>query len=194
MDIWDDNQKPLPNGEIGEIVIAGPTIMSGYYTEDGHDGEGLVEDANGVKWVRSGDLGYRDEDGYYFFSGRKKRVIIISGYNVYPSDIEKRLTELGFVKEVCCVKGFDATTKKPIIRMFVSYNDKTGDRSQYEAIMKREIEQHFSKFCLPREIIELDKLPETPLMKVDFMTLTQRTPEDAVYTPPVGEKSSLLPI
>ncbi|MBR1810079.1 MAG: acyl--CoA ligase [Clostridia bacterium] len=194
MDVWDDNCNPLPVGEIGELVIAGPTVMSGYYTEDGSDGAGLYTDADGVKWVRSGDLGYRDKDGFYFFAGRKKRVIIISGYNVYPSDIEKRLTELDFVHEVCCVKGFDKETKKPIIRMFVSYANKDGDRAAYEKTMRTEIERHFSKFSLPREIIELDKLPETPLMKVDFMKLTQHTPEDSVYTPPVGEKNSILPI
>ena len=194
MDIWDEDCKPLPQGEIGEIVIAGPTIMQGYYTDDGSDGAGLTTDENGVQWVRSGDLGYRDADGYYFFSGRKKRVIIISGYNVYPSDIEKRLTELAFVREVCCVKGFDKDTGKPIIRMFVSYNDKTGDRAQYEKIMRDEISRNFSKFSQPREIIELDKLPETPLMKVDFMKLTQHAPGDAVYTPPAEEKSGLLPI
>ncbi len=193
MDIWDDDCKPLPTGEIGEIVISGPTIMQGYYTDDGSDGEGLTTDENGVQWVRSGDLGYRDEDGFYFFSGRKKRVIIISGYNVYPSDIEKRLTELSFVSEVCCVKGYD-DKGKPIIRMFVSYNDKTGDRAQYEKIMRDEIARNFSKFSQPREIVELDKLPETPLMKVDFMKLTQHAPGDAVYTPPAEEKSGLLPI
>ena len=193
MDVWDDDCNPLPVGEIGELVIAGPTIMQGYYTEDGHDGEGLYTDKNGVKWVRSGDLGYRDEDGYYFFSGRKKRVIIISGYNVYPSDIEKKLTEFPFVKESCCVKGFNAEGK-PIIRLFIAYNDKEGDREIYKRRVLECIEQNFSKFSVPREVIELEKLPETPLMKVDFMKLTQNSPEEPIYTPPVGEKKSLLPV
>ncbi|MBR5410002.1 MAG: acyl--CoA ligase [Clostridia bacterium] len=193
MDVWDDDCNPLPVGQIGELVIAGPTIMQGYYTEDGHDGEGLTPDATGKLWVRSGDLGYRDEDGYYFFSGRKKRVIIISGYNVYPSDIEKKLSEFPFVKECCCVKGF-SKEGKPIIRLFVSYNDKEGDREIYKRRMLECVEQHFSKFSVPREVIELDKLPETPLMKVDFMKLTQNCPEDPIYTPPVGEKKSLLPV
>ena len=193
MDIWDDNQKPLPVGEIGEIVIAGPTIMLGYYTEDGSNGEGLYTDENGKKWVLSGDLGYKDEDGFFYFSGRKKRVIIISGYNVYPSDIEKKLSELSFVKESCCVKGFNKAGK-PIIRMYVSYNDATGDREVYKQKMLEMIESNFSKFSLPQEIIEVAKLPETPLMKVDFMKLTQNAPEDPVFIPTEEEKKSLLPI
>ena len=192
MDIWDENQKPLPNGEIGEIVIAGPTIMLGYYTEDGSNGEGLYTDEDGKQWVLSGDLGYRDDDGYYYFSGRKKRVIIISGYNVYPSDVEKKLSELSFVKESCLVKGFNKAGK-PIIRMFVSYNDSTGDRAAYEREMLSLIEKHFSKFSLPQEIVEVKKLPETPLMKVDFMKLTQNSPDEPVFVP-TEEKESLLPI
>ena len=192
MDIWDDEGNPMPVGEIGELVIAGPTIMQGYYTDDGHDGEGLSKDANGKLWVRSGDLGYRDADGFYFFTGRKKRVIIISGYNVYPSDIERRLCELSFVKEACCVKGFSKETGKPIIRLFVTYNDENGDREAYEKMMLDDIQQHFSKFSLPKEVVELKKMPETPLMKVDFMKLTQNSADEPVYQPPTEEDGGLL--
>ncbi len=192
MAVWDDDGNPLPDGEIGELVIAGPTIMSGYYTEDGHDGEGLDTDKNGVQWVRSGDLGYRDKDGFYFFSGRKKRVIIISGYNIYPSDIEKKLVTLPFVKEACCVKGFQ--NNKPIVRLFVAYNDADHDRADYEAMIKACIKENFSCFSVPRDIVEVEKLPETPLMKVDFRLLTQNCPEDAVYDPPKGVKEKLIAI
>ena len=192
MAVWDDDGNELPNGEIGELCIAGPTIMSGYYTEDGHDGEGLVADKDGTLWVRSGDLGYRDDDGFYFFTGRKKRVIIISGYNIYPSDIEKKLIQLPFVKEACCVKGWQ--NGKPIVRLFVNYADTNPDRSEYEEKMRECIRDNFSKFAVPREIVEVPKLPETPLMKVDFMLLTQDKPEDPVYEPPKDYKESLLPI
>ena len=164
--------------------------MQGYYTDDGHHGEGLTE-KDGELWVRSGDLGYRDEDGYYFFTGRKKRVIIIAGYNVYPSDVEKKLSELSFVKEACCVKGF-SKQGKPIIRLFVSYNDDSDNREAYERIMLDCIEQNFSKFSLPKEIIEVKKLPETPLMKVDFMKLTQNSPSDPVYQPTGEEEGGIL--
>ncbi len=189
MEIWDDDGNPLPNGQIGEIAVAGPTLMLGYYTDDGHTGEGLIE-KDGEKWVRSGDLGYRDDDGFYYFSGRKKRVIIISGFNVYPSDMEKKLQELDFVHEVCVVKGF-GQDRKPLIRLFVSYS-KHGDRQEYKKIMLDCIRSNFSKYSVPREIVEINKLPETPLMKIDYRKLTQDSPDDPVYTPPEHEQKSLI--
>ena len=181
MQIWDDDCHEVPRGTIGEIVISGPTIMMGYF-QNGDDtpGKGLYTDENGVKWVRSGDLGYEDEDDYFFFVGRKKRVIKISGYNVYPDDIEKRLSEFPFVGSVCLVKGW--SNGKQLIRMFVSFKSQ-GNEEDYKRMMLECIEENFSKFSVPREIIVVDKLPETPLMKVDFMKLTQNRPEDKVWEP-----------
>lgn len=176
--IWDDNQKEVPNGEIGEIVVSGPTIMCGYYTEDGPDDLGLYTDENGEKWVLSGDLGYRDDDGYIFFSGRKKRLIIISGYNVYPSDLEKKLSELPQIKDVCAVQGWQ--NGRSIVRLFVSTRESVNEDAFREKICQIAL-QTFSKFYVPREIVFLKELPQTPLMKVDFMQLTQHRPEDPVY-------------
>ena len=105
MQIWDDDHKEVPDGTIGEIVISGPTIMEGYLTEDGPKDAGLYYDEKGTAWVCSGDIGYKDEDGFFFFSGRKKRVIIISGYNVYPVDIENLMDTLPFIKDSCAVRG-----------------------------------------------------------------------------------------
>ncbi len=177
--IWDDDHKRVPTGEIGEIVISGPTIMSGYYVKDDPDGEeGLYTDDNGVKWVLSGDLGYEDEDGFFFFSGRKKRVIIIAGYNVYPSDIEKELSTLDFIRDSCAVQGWSGG--RSIVRLFVSLK-KSGDTEEYERIIRETCEENFSKFYVPREIVFLDELPQTPLMKIDYRKLTQQKPGDPVY-------------
>lgn len=176
--IWDDDHHELPNGEIGEFAISGPTIMAGYYTQDGPEDLGLYTDESGEKWVLSGDLGYRDDDGYFFFSGRKKRMIIIAGYNVFPSDLEKKLSELDFIKDVCAVQGWK--NGRSIVRLYASLK-KSGD----EALMKETIikvaEENFSRFYVPREIVFMKELPQTPLMKVDFMKLNQARPEDPVY-------------
>ena len=177
VEIWDDEHHRLPNGQIGEIVIAGPTIMAGYYTQDGPEDLGLYTDENGKKWVLSGDLGYQDDDGFFFFAGRKKRVIIIAGYNVYPSDIEKKLSELDFVKESCAVQGWQ--NDRSIVRLYVSLK-KPGDEEQYNEIIRSTLEDAFSKFYVPREIVYMKELPQTPLMKVDFMKLTQKKPCDPI--------------
>ncbi|MBQ1552511.1 MAG: long-chain fatty acid--CoA ligase, partial [Clostridia bacterium] len=176
--LWDDEQREVPNGEIGEIVISGPTIMSGYYTKDGPEDLGLYTDENGRKWVLSGDLGYRDDDGFYFFTGRKKRVIIIAGYNVYPNDLEKVLTEqLPFIKECCAVQGWSGD--RSMVRLYVSLKT-DGDRESFKEQICKLAEDSFSKFYVPRDIVFLKELPQTPLMKIDFMKLTQQKPGDPV--------------
>ena len=178
VEIWDDEQHPLPNGEIGEIVVSGPTIMAGYYTQNGDDDLGLYTDENGEKWVLSGDLGYRDDDGYYYFTGRKKRVIVIAGYNVYPNDLEKKLSELDFIKDVCAVQGWQGN--RSIVRLYASLR-RPGDEEAFKETIRTVCKENFSKFYEPREIIFMKELPQTPLMKVDFMKLTQHKPDDVVY-------------
>ena len=80
------------------------------------------------------------------------------------------------------------------MRLFVSYTDKDHDRADYEEQIRTCVAEHFSKFAVPKEIVEVRKLPETPLMKVDFMLLTQDKPEDPVWTEPEETKSCLLPV
>ena len=174
MAIWDDNCKPVPNGTVGEIVISGPTIMEGYLTPDGPVDAGLYTDENGVKWVRSGDLGYMDDDGFFYFAGRKKRLIIISGYNVYPVDIENLMDTLPFIKESCAVRGF--SEGKPLVKLYVSLKEK-GDEEEYKKAITEVCEKNLSKFSVPRVIEFMDELPHTPLEKVDFMALEKLAAE-----------------
>ncbi len=172
IEIWDDDKNPLPDGEIGEIVISGPTIMSGYYTDgEESDDYGLYTDENGVKWVLSGDLGYKDEDGYFHFSGRKKRLILIAGYNVYPTDIEKVVGDLPYIKDCCAVQGYNEAGK-PLVRLYASLFE-TGDEEKYKEEICELCLKNFSKYYVPRDIIFLEDLPQTPLMKIDFMKLTK---------------------
>ncbi len=179
VELWDDNHKPVPNGEVGEFAISGPTIMEGYHADGEADDYGIYTDENGEKWVLSGDLGYKDDDGYYYFSGRKKRLIIIAGYNVYPTDIEKVVGELDFINECCAVQGWD--NGKSMVRLYASLR-KSGDEEQYKNIIRETCDSNFSKFYVPRDIIFVDELPQTPLMKIDFMKLTNVDAEEARKT------------
>ncbi|MBQ1995279.1 MAG: acyl--CoA ligase [Clostridia bacterium] len=179
VELWDDNHKPVPNGEVGEFAISGPTIMEGYHADGEADDYGIYTDENGKKWVLSGDLGYKDDDGYYFFSGRKKRLIIIAGYNVYPTDIEKVVGELDFINECCAVQGWD--NGKSMVRLYASLR-KSGDEEEYKRIICETCDSNFSKFYVPRDIIFVDELPQTPLMKIDFMKLTKVDAEEARQT------------
>ena len=176
VEMWDENNKSLPQGQVGQIAVSGPTVMKGYLTEDGEENAGLYIDENGVKWVLTGDLGYIDEDGYVNFMGRCKRLIIISGYNVYPGDIEKLLTELPFIKECCAVQGFDENEKK-LVRLYVVADDTEAKGEEYKKAILDLCSERLDRFSVPRDIRFIDALPRTRLEKVDFMSLTENEPE-----------------
>ena len=175
--IWDDDHKEVPDGTVGEFVISGPTIMQGYYMEGEAEDYGLYTDENGTKWVLSGDLGYKDEDGFFHFSGRKKRLIIIAGYNVYPTDIERVVGEFSEINECCAVQGWD--NGRSMVRLYASLNEKNTDTEALKAKISETLEKEFSKFYVPRDFVFMDELPQTPLMKIDFMKLTEADPEKA---------------
>ena len=175
--IWDDDHKQVPNGTVGEFAISGPTIMQGYYAEGEAEDYGLYTDENGTKWVLSGDLGYQDDEGFFHFSGRKKRLIIISGYNVYPTDIERVVGEFPEINECCAVQGWE--NDRSMVRLYVSLHDKNTDKEALKIKICEVLENEFSKFYVPRDIVYMDELPQTPLMKIDFMKLTAADPEKA---------------
>ena len=169
MEIWDDDHKAVPVGEVGEIVISGSTMMEGYLTEDGPKDAGIYYDEEGTPWVLSGDLGYMDEDGFFYFYGRKKRIIIISGYNVYPVDIENLMDTLPFIKESCAVRG-TTPDGKVLVRLYASLKTK-GNEEDFKKQITDACAKNLNQFSIPREIIFMDELPHTPLEKVDFMKL-----------------------
>ncbi|MBR5442334.1 MAG: acyl--CoA ligase [Clostridia bacterium] len=171
VEIWDENQNKLPPNTIGEIAITGSTVMLGYINSDE---DGVYVDDNGTRWVMSGDLGYLDEDGYLFFTGRKKRMIIISGYNVYPNDIENEVLKLDYINEACAVQGY--VDGKPIIRLFVSLSQPTNNRDETAKVIKEYCDSKLEKFSRPSTVTILDALPRTRMAKIDFMKLTDTPP------------------
>jgi len=175
MEIWDENKKRLPFGEVGEIVISGSTVMEGYFTKDGAADDGIYTDEDGVRWVLSGDLGYEDEDGFFYFSGRKKRLIIISGYNVYPFDVEKKVEELPYIREVCAVQSYTPDSK-PIVKLCISLSEGDNDHEKCKQEILALCEADLPGFSVPREIVIMGALPRTPMQKIDFVKLTDAPP------------------
>ncbi len=86
MQIWDDNDHELPDGEIGELVVRGDNVMLGYHNQPKATAEAMRHG-----WYHTGDLGYRDSDGYFYIVDRKKDMIIMGGINIYPREIEEVL-------------------------------------------------------------------------------------------------------
>lgn len=171
IEIWDENKKKLPPNTIGEIAITGSTVMSGYYNSED---TGVYVDENNTRWVLSGDLGYVDEDGFFFFTGRKKRMIIISGYNVYPNDIEQEVLKLDYINEACAVQGY--IDGKPVIKLFVSLTQPTTNTEETCKCIKEYCDARLEKFSRPTTVTILDALPKTKMAKIDFMKLTDTPP------------------
>ena len=171
IEIWDEKKKKLPPNTIGEIAITGSTVMNGYY--DSED-DGVYVDKKGRRWVLSGDLGYVDEEGYFFFTGRKKRMIIISGYNVYPNDIEQEVLKLDYINEACAVQGY--IDSKPVIKLFVSLTQPTSNPEETCKCIKEYCNSKLEKFSRPTTVTILDALPKTKMAKIDFMKLTDTPP------------------
>lgn len=173
-EIWDENCNKLPNGEIGEIVFTGSTVMVGYLNHEGIENKGVYIDENGTRWIRTGDCGFMDDEGFVYFRGREKRLIVISGYNVFPHDIETTVMTLGYFDECCAVQGYK--DGKEIVRLYCVLHDKDADKAQIEKDVIELCEKKLTIFSVPRDIQYIDAIPRTRMEKVDFMKLTETKP------------------
>ncbi len=170
VEIWDEMKKQLPAGQTGEIVVKGETVMLGYYNGDNTvRDDGVYTDKNGERWVLTGDLGHMDSDGFVYFTGRKKRMIIISGYNVYPADIENAVLEMPIVSEACAVQGYQKN--KPCVKLCVVLAEGVNKEKAIDEIQTY-CKKHLARFSCPRKIEVFDSFPRTKMAKVDFMKLS----------------------
>ena len=111
----------LPAGEMGEIIISGPTLMLGYKDAEEENAKTMRIDENGKRWLFTGDAGYMDEEGFVYFKQRMKRMIVTSGYNVYPSHIENMIDKHPDV-DYCCVIGVKDPYKMQKVRAYIVLN------------------------------------------------------------------------
>ncbi|MBQ3005728.1 MAG: acyl--CoA ligase [Clostridia bacterium] len=180
VEIWDEMKNSLPAGQTGEIVIKGDTSMIGYYNGDNTArNDGVYIDSNGGRWILTGDLGHLDSDGFLYFTGRKKRMIVISGYNVYPVDIENAVLQLPFVSEVCAVQGYQKN--KPCVKLCVTLKEQMNHDDAVDKIQAY-CKKNLAKFSCPRKIEIFDSFPRTKMAKIDFMKLSDKyEPEKKIF-------------
>ncbi len=164
--VIDDDGNVLGVGERGELVIAGEQLMSGYFGDE-QATKDVMLDMDGEQWVKTGDLVSMDEDGRIFFLGRKKRLIKISGMNVFPSDIESKAQELDFVHE--CVAVEFHIDGKPFIRLLVEGDLTEAQKDEIIEYIKR----HLSHWNTPREVVAVPAFPRTQIGKVDVKKLLE---------------------
>ena len=162
-------RKKMPYNKVGEIVIHTRALMMGYLNEEVETNNALQMHDDGYVWLHTGDLGYMDKDGFVFYKGRIKRMIITSGYNVYPSHIEEVIEKHPAVLQ-CTVVGVPHPYKQEVPKAFVVLK-----RGLHNPFIKTELKNHckknLAKYMVPSEIVIRRKLPRTKLGKVDFNKL-----------------------
>lgn len=172
----------VPYGEEGEILLAGPTEMKEYMNHPEETAKTLRTHDDGETWVYTGDLGTMDSEGFVYFKGRAKRMIITSGYNVYPGQIENILDAHEKV-QMSCVIGVPDPYKMQKVKAFVKLVpgvDPTGvTKEELMAYCKKNI----AKYAMPYDIEFRDDMPKTLVGKVAYRVLeeeeTARTGADS---------------
>lgn len=167
--IVDQEDNEVPAGTIGEITIKSPAVMKCYYKDPENTAKALL---NGK--LHTGDLGYKDEDGYVFFAQRKKRVVKVSGVGVFPTEVERLIEHIPGVKKCCAIEIPDPVLQHAI-KVFVvaDYFEEEGKRSE----ILETCQKYLIKWSVPKEIEFRKELPITMIGKVDFKVLQKEEDE-----------------
>lgn len=168
--VKNDTFTELPAGEEGEICLSGPLVMMGYLNDDTENAQVLRIHDDGKIWLHTGDLGYVGDDGFIYFAQRLKRMIISSGYNIYPTHIESIINSHEAVL-TSTVIGIDHPHKGQVPKAFVVLKPgyKAGKRIERE--IRELLERNIPIYALPAAYEFRDKLPQTKVGKVAFREL-----------------------
>ncbi|MEG1548283.1 MAG: AMP-binding protein [Clostridia bacterium] len=165
-------QQELPYREEGEICLAGPTVMLEYVNQPEETANTLKTHEDGVTWVHTGDLGFMDEDGFIYFRQRIKRMIVTSGYNVYPSQMENVLDAHEYV-HMSCVIGVPDPYKVQKVKAFIMLKPGIAPSDQVRGELMEYCRKHVAKYALPYDIEFREQLPKTLVGKVAYRILEE---------------------
>jgi acyl-CoA synthetase (AMP-forming)/AMP-acid ligase II len=158
MKVIDEQGNKLPAGEVGEILARGPRVMSGYWKDEEKTKKTIDKDG----WVHTGDVGYVDEDGYYFLSGRSSDIIIRAGENISPEELENVIRNNPKIDDVAVIGVPDETWGEEPFAVVVL---KKGVKATPEEVMEF-CRQNLASFKRPRGVVFVDSLPRNPMGKV----------------------------
>lgn len=165
-------QEEVPVGEDGEICLTGPTVMLEYIDNPEETASTLQVHADGKRWLHTGDLGKMDEDGFVYFKQRIKRMIITSGYNVYPSQLENIID--GHKKVlISCVIGVKDPYKVQKVKAFVVPAPGIEPSEELKKELLSYCRQHIAKYAMPYDIEFRTELPKTLVGKVAYRILEE---------------------
>ena len=164
--------EEVPYGEEGEICLTGPTMMLEYVNHPEETAQTLQTHGDGAKWLHTGDLGLMDEDGFIYYRQRMKRMIISSGYNIYPSQLENVIDAHEDVLMSCCI-GIPDEYRQQIVKAFVMLRPGKEPSEQIRASILEHCKKNISKYAMPREIEFREELPKTLVGKVAYRVLEE---------------------
>ena len=165
-----DTKEEVPYGETGEICIHSPATMPGYLDNEKETNEILQMDKKGKIWVHTGDLGYMTEDGIVFYVSRLKRMLIVSGYNVYPSHIENILMKHPDVLN-CGVIGIPHPYKVQVPKAYIVLDNGVKDKMKVRNDIKEYCKKNLAAYMVPKEFEFRESLPKTMIGKVNYREL-----------------------
>lgn len=154
--------RPLPPGEEGEILVSGPQLFQGYWKRPEDTAAAFVE-VDGVRYLRTGDVGRMDEEGYFFMTDRAKRMINASGYKVWPAEVEAVLYQHPAVKEVCVIGTPDAYRGETVKALIVPREGETAVSADQVIAWCRE---RMAAYKYPRIVEFRPQLPKSPVGKI----------------------------
>ena len=164
-----------PNTE-GEICVSGPTVMLGYMDNPTETAQTLRRHFDGRVWLHTGDLGFMDQDGFVYFRQRIKRMIITSGYNVYPSQLENIIDGHGKVL-LSCVIGVKDDYRGQRVKAYVVPMPGVEPTEELKKNILDYCSHHIAKYAMPRELEFRKELPKTLVGKVAYRVLEEEAAE-----------------
>ena len=168
--VKNDTFTELPAGEEGEICISGPLVMMGYLGDDPETAQAIRLHDDGKLWLHTGDIGYFGEDGLIYFAQRLKRIIISSGYNIYPTHLESIINSHEAVL-TSTVIGIDHHYKGQVPKAFIVLKPGYRPGKRLEREIRELLERNVPIYALPAAYEFRDKLPTTKIGKVAFREL-----------------------
>ena len=155
--VVDPEGKEVPVGEPGELCIRGPQVMKGYWNRPEETAK--VLDSEG--WLKTGDMAARDENGYFYIVDRKKDMILVSGFNVYPNEVEDVVASHPKVLEVGAI-GVDDAKSGELVKVVVVRKDDSLTADELRQFCKQEL----TGYKVPRYVEFVDELPKTNVGKI----------------------------
>ncbi len=161
--------KIMPPNEVGEIIMNGPQVFQGYWNDPQKTAEAFVE-VDGKRFFRSGDLGYMDEEGFFFFTDRLKRMINASGFKVWPAEVESMMYQHPAIQECCIIASRDPYRGETVKAVVVK---KPGSDATADDIMQWAHDK-MAAYKVPKLVEFVDVLPKSATGKVMWRSLQEK--------------------